>query len=118
MLATDRLSRREYLNRSALGLAGLTLGSLPALNVFGQEKRSGKLTIRDLKPIVLANQIILVQVFTDQGIVGWGECSPMGYKQIVPLVEWLREIVVGEGSGLQRCQAESGFALGLRRATG
>ncbi|HEX4947648.1 MAG TPA: mandelate racemase/muconate lactonizing enzyme family protein [Blastocatellia bacterium] len=92
----QQLTRREYLKQSAYGFAGLMLSSLPALNVFGQEKRAGKLTIRSVKPVVLAERIILVQVTTDQGITGWGESSAMGAKELVPLIHSLNEIVVGE----------------------
>jgi L-alanine-DL-glutamate epimerase-like enolase superfamily enzyme len=91
-----QLTRRAYLKQAACGFAGLMLGSPPALNVFGQEKRAGKLTIRSVKPVVLADRIILVQVTTDQGVTGWGESSAMGAKELAPLINWLNEIVVGE----------------------
>ena len=53
--------------------------------------------ITDVKPLVLRQRFILVKVFTDEGIVGIGECSPMNAPVIVAMLEHaLKPLVLGE----------------------
>jgi D-arabinonate dehydratase/D-galactarolactone cycloisomerase len=52
--------------------------------------------IQETKTIVLADRFVLVQVVTDEGIIGIGECSPMNATVTVPMVELLRDIIEGE----------------------
>lgn len=53
--------------------------------------------IVDVQAFNLANRTVLVKVTTDEGIVGWGECSPMQPPVIVAHIEHtLKRLVIGE----------------------
>lgn len=53
--------------------------------------------VSDVQAFNLANRTVLVKVTTDEGIVGWGECSPMQPPVIVAHIEHtLARLVVGE----------------------
>jgi len=53
--------------------------------------------VTDVQAFNLANRTVLVKVTTDEGIVGWGECSPMQPPVIVAHIEHtLARLVVGE----------------------
>jgi hypothetical protein len=53
--------------------------------------------VTDIQAFNLANRTVLVKVTTDEGIVGWGECSPMQPPVIVAHIEHtLARLVVGE----------------------
>lgn len=54
------------------------------------------LKIKDVRAIALADRFVLVQIFTDQGIVGFGECSPMNAAMIQQTVELMRDFLIGE----------------------
>lgn len=53
--------------------------------------------ITDVQAFNLANRTVLVKVTTDEGVVGWGECSPMQPPVIVAYIEHvLKRLAVGE----------------------
>ncbi|MGQ9461744.1 MAG: mandelate racemase/muconate lactonizing enzyme family protein [Candidatus Fervidibacter sp.] len=53
--------------------------------------------VTEVRAFNLANRTVLVKVTTDEGIVGWGECSPMQPPVIVAHIEYtLKHLVIGE----------------------
>ncbi len=53
--------------------------------------------IVDVRAFNLANRTVLVKVTADEGIVGWGECSPMQPPVIVAHIEHtLKQLVIGQ----------------------
>ncbi|MER3500430.1 MAG: mandelate racemase/muconate lactonizing enzyme family protein [Candidatus Fervidibacterota bacterium] len=51
----------------------------------------------DVQAFNLANRTVLVKVVTDEGVVGWGECSPMQPPVIVAHIEHtLKRLIIGE----------------------
>ncbi len=51
--------------------------------------------IKSVESIVVLNRNVFVRVETDEGIVGWGECSPIAPKPVAVLVDWLAPLVIG-----------------------
>jgi len=94
-------SRREFFRlASVAGAAGLSSGLLP-LESQGEEVRPAgapKLKVTDVKTYVLKTGHTFVEVFTDGGITGWGECSPMIHgSAFAPLIDKaIRPAVVGQ----------------------
>ncbi|AQG79099.1 mandelate racemase/muconate lactonizing enzyme family protein [Spirosoma montaniterrae] len=85
--------RRHFLKSALLA------PTLPALT--GRESAPAvapgvPLKIKDVRTIVLADRLTLVQIFTDQGVVGFGECSPMSAKIIAETVSVMRDTLLGE----------------------
>ena len=118
---------RAHSRRSFLGMAGAlpalaisetnahgagSAGRLHPLDGMGREK----LTIRDVKVTILSYELprekqwvtatvvawktdaVLVQVFTDQGVVGIGEASPYGGPQELKkfIEEFVRPVIIGK----------------------
>ena len=55
--------------------------------------------ITDVKATVLRTHSVFVQVFTDEGVVGIGECSPMNSQIIANFVdEALKPIIINENT--------------------
>ncbi len=92
-MSRHQFSRRNFLWYTAAGFA-----ALPALLPTTTHALANlpPLKIKDIKTIVLADRFIIVQVFTEQGLIGFGEASPMGHEVIVPIIRQLRELIVGE----------------------
>jgi len=103
-----RTSRRNFFRiAGATGAAGLAGGvGILAGEVHGQEVRAAsvsaasppKLKVSDIKTYVLKTGQTLVEVFTDGGIAGLGECSPMIHGSVfAPLIDKaIRPAVVGQ----------------------
>jgi len=96
-------SRRDFL--SVAGLVGsVALGSsMGILPVAGRAEETRiatppKLKVTDIKTYALKTGQTLVEVFTDGGITGWGECSPMiNGSAFAPLIDKaIRPSVVGQ----------------------
>ena len=53
--------------------------------------------IRDIKIFMVSERTLLVKIFTDEGIVGVGECSPMNIK-VIPyiIINVLKPIILGQ----------------------
>src|SRR5207249_4970970 len=51
--------------------------SSAAFHHTGKREGAGELKITDVKASIVFGRSIFVQVFTDEGITGLGECSPM-----------------------------------------
>jgi L-alanine-DL-glutamate epimerase-like enolase superfamily enzyme len=51
--------------------------------------------VTSINPFVVLNRNVFVRVRTDEGIVGWGECSPIAPRPVASLVAWLAPLVVG-----------------------
>jgi L-alanine-DL-glutamate epimerase-like enolase superfamily enzyme len=71
-MTEERTSRRTWLSGAAAGVSGLMAGSAQA----AVPASTPKLKITDVKTYRLKTGQILVEVFTDGGITGMGECSP------------------------------------------
>jgi L-alanine-DL-glutamate epimerase-like enolase superfamily enzyme len=54
------------------------------------------MVIKEVQAMNLANKCVLVRVETDNGLVGFGECSPQHASVICAVVNVIREVVLGE----------------------
>jgi L-alanine-DL-glutamate epimerase-like enolase superfamily enzyme len=92
-MKNDETNRRYFLKKAtlmaAIPLTGNHQATAPA-------KVVNKAAIQDVRAIVLADRFVLVQILTDQGVVGFGECSPMNPAVTVPIIQVIRDIIKGE----------------------
>lgn len=51
--------------------------------------------VKSIESFVVLKRNVFVRVETDQGFVGWGECSPIAPKPVAALVDWLAPLVIG-----------------------
>jgi L-alanine-DL-glutamate epimerase-like enolase superfamily enzyme len=53
--------------------------------------------IKDITTILVADRTVLVKVFTDEGIIGVGECSPMRPRKLVAetVAQFIRPLLLG-----------------------
>ena len=97
-----RFSRKEFFRRSAMASLGLAVAPMPVLSAASKDKaeKAGlKLTIQDVRPIVLADRYVYVQVLTKEGVTGIGEPShtgPNNAQVMIPMIKALRDLLVGE----------------------
>ena len=93
-------SRRAFLRLGSLTGAGICLGGglAQAQEASPTVAAPPKIKVTDLKTYVLKTGHIIVEVFTDGGITGLGECSPMVRRSAVaPLIDRaIRRHVVGQ----------------------
>lgn len=54
--------------------------------------------IISIESFVILKRNVFVRVETEEGIVGWGECSPIAPKPVATLVHWLAPIVLGQSA--------------------
>ena len=87
------LPRRNFLKSALLATAVSPFRERPAVPCVPTD---APLKIKDVRTIVLADRLTLVQIFTDGGIVGFGECSPMSPKIISETVAVMRDTLLGE----------------------
>ena len=52
--------------------------------------------ITSVESFVVLKRNVFVRVETAEGIVGWGECSPIAPRPVATLVDWLAPIVIGQ----------------------
>ncbi len=99
-----RLSRKEFFKHSAIASLGLAAPPMFASTGSGAEIVGGNqsfpgMKIKDIRPIVLADRHIFVQVLTEEGIAGIGQPSQSGPNNAKIMIAWfesLRNILVGE----------------------
>jgi len=61
------------------------------------EKRGAKVKITDVRSYILKTGSVFVQAFTDEGLTGIGECSPMNAMVVAHFVyAALKPLIVGE----------------------
>jgi L-alanine-DL-glutamate epimerase-like enolase superfamily enzyme len=87
-------ARRSFLKLAGLGAAGLS--AAPFACAAAVAETAPKMKITDVRTVVLGDRFVVVQVVTDQGLVGIGEASPMYHRVVVPTVAWIRDLLVGE----------------------
>lgn len=97
-MPSPSLTRRRLLKTAGGGLvASLSTAGLPAAGenkVSTQESKPMKIT--GVKATALRTGTVIVQVFTEGGVVGIGECSPMNTAVIAHFVNTaLRPLVIG-----------------------
>jgi L-alanine-DL-glutamate epimerase-like enolase superfamily enzyme len=93
---SSRTNRREFLGFGATGLAGGLLGlANPALLRAATAFRALKITAVDV--FTLKTNSVFVLVRTNEGITGFGECSPMNRKVLASMLkDSLAPIVLGK----------------------
>ena len=86
-------SRRAWLRSAPLAAGGMLASPAAAAGPSGPPK----LKITDVKAYVLKSNQILVEVFTDGGITGMGECSPtVNIAALAAIIEnQIKKIAVG-----------------------
>ena len=95
-MSEARTSRRAWLSGAAAGASGLLAASAQA----AVPASTPKLKITDVKTYRLKTGQILVEVFTDGGITGMGECSPtVNIDALSAIVEnQIKRIAVGRSA--------------------
>jgi L-alanine-DL-glutamate epimerase-like enolase superfamily enzyme len=90
------MQRREFLKSSAAGMAGfLTPWLEPKALAAANDVRNLKITAVDVVPLKGGSIFVLVR--TNEGVTGYGECSPMNAKVIVSMLrDSLVPIVMGK----------------------
>ena len=90
------MNRRRFLQFSLGGMSGFLLNLLdPKLALAARDYRTLKITAVEIFP--LKSNSIFVFVRTNEGITGYGECSPMNARVIVSMLkESLVPVVMGK----------------------
>ncbi len=81
---TRRITRRQMLREAGLAIAAASVSSLlpdPA-EAIGDNGLARRLKVKQIKTYVLRTGHTFVEVFTEQGISGLGECSPMVHGSV------------------------------------
>ena len=80
------MNRRRFLQFSLGGMSGFLLNLLvPKLALAARDYRTLKITAVEIFP--LKTNSIFVFVRTNEGITGYGECSPMNARVIVSMLK-------------------------------
>lgn len=96
-MANGVLSRRTFLARSVqVGTISGLAWTFP-LAAFGKIAEGTSMKIADVKATPLKTGSVIVQILTDQGVTGIGECSPMNNAVLAHfVVEALKPLLMGE----------------------
>ena len=95
-MTKQRIPRRTLLKAASAGLLASAVGS-PSAAAVSRIKEQTPMKITDVIATPLKTGTVIVQVSTDQGVAGIGECSPMNTTVIGHFVNTaLKPLLIGE----------------------